>query len=40
MPLGDLFRDQSFTSVSYEFMNSKNTFYSSEYLARVSNALK
>ena len=40
MPLGDLFRDQSFTSISYEFLNAKNTFYSSEYLARVSNALK
>jgi len=40
MPLGDVFRDHSFTKVTYNFMEKNNNFYSSEYLARVSNALR
>lgn len=37
LPLGDVFRDNSYTKVSYEFMDTVNNFYSSEYLARISN---
>ena len=40
LPLGDIFRDQSLTKVSYNFMEKNNNFYSSEYLTRVSNSLK
>ena len=40
LPLGDVFRDHSFTKVSYNFMEKNNNFYSSEYLARVSNNLR
>jgi hypothetical protein len=40
LPLGDLFRDNTFTKVSYPFLGSNNDFYSSEYITRISNFRK
>ena len=40
LPLGDLFRDATFTPESYEMMGTTNNFYSSEYLSRVGDFIR
>lgn len=35
LPLGDLFRDNSFTKVSFPLFGKNNDFYSSEYITRI-----
>ena len=40
MPLGDVFRDASFTHEEYGLLGSKNTFYSPEYLKRAGAFVK
>ncbi len=40
LPVGDVFRDQSYTKVSYNFMEVNNNFYSSEYVKRVADFRK
>jgi hypothetical protein len=40
LPIGDVFRDNSYTKVSYNFMEVNNNFYSSEYVRRVADFRK
>ena len=40
MPLGDVFKDSSFTYEEYELLGTKNKFFSSEYMSRVGRYIK
>ena len=40
MPVGDLFRDTSFTYEDYELMGSQNRFYSPEYINKIGDFIK
>jgi hypothetical protein len=36
MPIGDLFRDTTFTFEDYELLGSQNRFYSPEYINKIA----
>ena len=40
VPLGDTFRDVTFTEEEYELLGTTNKFFSSEYLKRVGGYIK
>ena len=40
MPIGDLFRDTSFTYEDYELLGSQNRFYSPEYINKIGDFIK
>jgi len=40
MPIGDVFKDCSFTAEEYELLGTTNKFFSSEYMKRVGKYIK
>ena len=40
MPIGDLFKDTSFTFEDYELLGNKNRFYSPEYINKIGGYIK
>lgn len=40
MPVGDLFRDSTFTFEDYEFLGAQNRFYSPEYINKIGAFIK